>query len=265
MPTESEAVELLGELGLSEYEARCFVALSRVGTATAREVSDLSDVPRSRVYDTLEALHERGLVDVQQSDPREYRAVSTDAAIRTLREQYADTLDEADSALGDLEEVENPEESGAWAISDHDHVNDRIATLVEDADDEVYVLVVEERVADRASWELLSALDDHVSIVVEAPTPEFAEEALEAVPSATVTVTELASRSTEIDGKWLGRIVLVDRRAVLISSFSEGIAPGRGRETAIWAAGVNHGLVVGLRHLLSDHVDELLDSGPNGQ
>ncbi|UHQ97948.1 hypothetical protein HYG81_18615 [Natrinema zhouii] len=54
MPTESQAVRLLDDLGLTEYEARCFVALSRVQTASASEIHTLSDVPRSRVYDSVE-------------------------------------------------------------------------------------------------------------------------------------------------------------------------------------------------------------------
>jgi HTH-type transcriptional regulator, sugar sensing transcriptional regulator len=93
MPTEDQAVQLLGELGLTEYEARCFVGLSRVRKANAKEVSDLSEVPRSRVYDALERLHRRGLVDVQQSDPRQYRALSKEAALDVLREGYGSTLD----------------------------------------------------------------------------------------------------------------------------------------------------------------------------
>ncbi|PSP49152.1 transcriptional regulator, partial [Halobacteriales archaeon QH_7_69_31] len=34
--TLDDAVELLQQLGLKEYEARCFVGLSRLSTATAK-------------------------------------------------------------------------------------------------------------------------------------------------------------------------------------------------------------------------------------
>ncbi|MFC7008304.1 TrmB family transcriptional regulator [Halalkalicoccus salilacus] len=110
MPTEDEAVNLLEELGLTEYEARCFVALSRVGNASAKEVSDLSGVPRSRVYDAVERLHRRGLVDVQQSDPRQYQALPKDDALAVLRERYTTTLDATDEALSGLRRSEELEE-----------------------------------------------------------------------------------------------------------------------------------------------------------
>ena len=51
-----EAVESLSELGMKEYEAKSFVALSRLPKATAKQINELSDVPRTRVYDAVSAL-----------------------------------------------------------------------------------------------------------------------------------------------------------------------------------------------------------------
>ena len=42
---EAEAIELLQELGLKEYEARCFVALTRLPFGTAKEISDVASAP----------------------------------------------------------------------------------------------------------------------------------------------------------------------------------------------------------------------------
>ena len=46
---KARAVGLLQELGLKEYEAKSFVALTRRESGTAREISDTSEVPRTRV------------------------------------------------------------------------------------------------------------------------------------------------------------------------------------------------------------------------
>ena len=43
-PDHRTAVELLREFGLKEYEAASFVALSRLLQATAKEISEISDV-----------------------------------------------------------------------------------------------------------------------------------------------------------------------------------------------------------------------------
>lgn len=54
MAVETDAIEALTELGLTEYEARCFVALSQLTQGTAKEISRVADVPQSRVYDVTE-------------------------------------------------------------------------------------------------------------------------------------------------------------------------------------------------------------------
>ena len=53
---EAGATESLQQLGLSQYEAEVFVALVKLGTGTAREVTQITDVPRSQVYGAAEAL-----------------------------------------------------------------------------------------------------------------------------------------------------------------------------------------------------------------
>ena len=258
MPTETQAVQLLDELGLTEYEARCFVALSRVRKASASEVSDISGVPRSRVYDALERLHKRGLVDVQQSDPRQYQALPTDAAIETLRDRYESTLNATEEALSGLRRSTDLEEEGAWAIADHEHVTNRTGTMLENGEDEIYVLVAGESVLDRRFCDRLADVSDRgARVIVEVPNESTEDRVREDLPSAEVMATALASNPAELEGKRLGRIVMVDRYAVLVSALMDGTRPGWAEETAIWASGPDHGLVVGLRHLLGARLDDL--------
>jgi sugar-specific transcriptional regulator TrmB len=66
---EARAVELLQQLGLKEYEARCFVGLTRVPSGTAKQLGEITDVPRTRVYDAVRVLEAQGLVEVQHSSP----------------------------------------------------------------------------------------------------------------------------------------------------------------------------------------------------
>jgi sugar-specific transcriptional regulator TrmB len=82
-----EAVEALRELGLSNYEARVFVALQRLGSGTAQEVSQVSDVPRSQVYGAADDLAARGLLEVVESSPKAFRPVD----LSTARDQLTET------------------------------------------------------------------------------------------------------------------------------------------------------------------------------
>ena len=67
---ESELVANFKQLGLNKYEAQTLINLYRLGTGTAKDIARVNNVPRTRVYDAAESLHELGLVDIQYSTPR---------------------------------------------------------------------------------------------------------------------------------------------------------------------------------------------------
>lgn len=86
--TESMAIDTLGALGLKQYEAACFTALTRLSHGTAKELSELTEVPRTRVYDAIEQLQQQGLVDMQHSNPQQFRAVTITEATALLRQRF---------------------------------------------------------------------------------------------------------------------------------------------------------------------------------
>ncbi|WP_436933513.1 TrmB family transcriptional regulator [Halovenus marina] len=87
---QERAIELLQQLGLKEYEAKSFVALARREHGTAKDISETSEVPRTRVYDAVRVLESKGLVETQHSKPQVFRAVSIDEAVNTLQTEYVE-------------------------------------------------------------------------------------------------------------------------------------------------------------------------------
>ncbi|AAR38954.1 NEQ098 [Nanoarchaeum equitans Kin4-M] len=61
--------------GLNLYEARIWLALLAKGEATAGELSDMANVPRSRAYDILESLEKKGFVVMRLGKPIKYAAI----------------------------------------------------------------------------------------------------------------------------------------------------------------------------------------------
>uniref|UniRef100_UPI00374CA2A2 TrmB family transcriptional regulator n=1 Tax=Natronococcus roseus TaxID=1052014 RepID=UPI00374CA2A2 len=106
-----EAIELLQQLGLKEYEARCFVGLSRLRSGTAKKLSEMTEVPRTRVYDAVRVLESQGLVEVQHSSPQEFRAVSLKEATETLRNQYEARVDRLENALNTIDIVDEGDDT----------------------------------------------------------------------------------------------------------------------------------------------------------
>lgn len=70
----------------------------QLSTGTAKEISEISEVPRRRVYDAIRVLKAQGLVEVQHSNPQQYRAVSVeepeaaDEAVHELAVEFSERL-----------------------------------------------------------------------------------------------------------------------------------------------------------------------------
>jgi sugar-specific transcriptional regulator TrmB len=115
----------LGELGLSSYEEKAYRALIALGPATAREVSEASDVPMGRIYDVLNGLDAREVVRTQPStEPTTYAAVDPAVAIDRLLAERKRELDAkaaryeqvADAVASELAAT-TPTKSRFWSAS----------------------------------------------------------------------------------------------------------------------------------------------------
>lgn len=114
MVASIQVLDALKSIGLNLYERRIFVALLAKGVATAAEVSEIAKVPRSRSYDILESLADKGFVMVQPSKPIKYVALPPKEAMertkQTLRIRHDETIDRINrlvesEILKDLDEL----------------------------------------------------------------------------------------------------------------------------------------------------------------
>ncbi len=94
MVASTDVLDALKSIGLNLYERKIFVALLAKGVATAAEVSEIAGVPRSRSYDVLESLAEKGFVMVQPSKPIKYVALSPKEALERTKENLKKTHEE---------------------------------------------------------------------------------------------------------------------------------------------------------------------------
>lgn len=251
-PSGEEAVELLQEFGLTEYRARAFVALTRLGEGTAKEVSEVADIPQARVYDCMEALAERGLVDVRNGKPRRFRAAGVAEAVDMLRRRYTDRIDRLESQLSRLEAPEVPDEGPrVWSIGDDGRVADRLARLIGTAESEVWLAIPgESLLAEDVLSALSEATDRGVSVVVGSPAEPVRELVAGAVPEASVVETWAWWESLPVGGGEVSAALLVDGRATLAAV---AVPSGTGGRThrAVWADDPDAALVSVLRPILA--------------
>lgn len=78
--------KLRSAFDLNIYEVKLWTALLSRGVAAAGELSDISNVPRSRSYDVLESLEKKGFVIMKLGKPIKYIAVKPEEVIKRLKE-----------------------------------------------------------------------------------------------------------------------------------------------------------------------------------
>lgn len=261
---QEEASGLLQQLGLKEYEANCFVALSPMEKATAKEISDVSGVPRTRVYDAIRVLEAQGLVEIQHTNPQQFRAVPLSEAAETLRRQYESRVDELEDILRNMEPANTSTEKTVhevWSLTGTEGITSRTLQLLNEATDEVVLLISAEKiVTDELAEKLNEAAERGVTVIVGTVTESLREVIREAVPRAEVFVSELDWLHDEVadaDEVAIGRMLLVDRSTILLSATSET----DGVERAVFGRGFGNGLVVITRRLMATGLVPSRDPG----
>jgi len=90
-------------LGFSEYEARAYVALLQKNPVTGYELSKLSGVPRSMIYEVLGKLTARGAALTLPSEGAiRYAPVSADELLNRLQREYEELIDQTRESLASL-------------------------------------------------------------------------------------------------------------------------------------------------------------------
>ena len=70
---------------LNLYEVKIWTALLSRGVATAGELSDIANVPRSRSYDVLESLEKKGFAITKLGKPIKYVAVPPSEVVERVK------------------------------------------------------------------------------------------------------------------------------------------------------------------------------------
>lgn len=143
IPSE-KVLRTLKELGLTEYETRAYIALVSGGPTTAGDLSRLSNVPYSRIYDVLSKLERKGWIEVQSGRPIRYRAKPPAEAIRLSRiEQERKFKEASDAVMKELEplyeqkaEVKKPD---IWVIRGDRNLIGKIGEMLARAQVEVLI------------------------------------------------------------------------------------------------------------------------------
>lgn len=118
----ADRLNRMQEFGLTEYEARAYLALLDLDVAHAGKVADLSRVPRTKIYQALEALEAKNLIRVIPERPKKYAVCPFSDYLDTLESKFRAQAQEIESNKGALAEefaprnCEREEDDGTFVV-----------------------------------------------------------------------------------------------------------------------------------------------------
>ena len=110
MIVQKDFLNKLKDFGLNSYESKLWVALLSRGVSTAGELSDISNVPRSRAYDVLESLEKKGFIVVKVGKPIKYLAVNPAEVVERVKKKVVEEAEQRNKILSQLKDSEVLEE-----------------------------------------------------------------------------------------------------------------------------------------------------------
>ncbi len=132
----SKLTEILRNFGLSEYEARALLALLSKGTMTAKEVAEISGIPRTSVYDVMNSLLTKGLIE-SFGKPMKFKALKADEIISMISRKVTENLRFLKEELPKVE----AQEVDIISVYRGDFAIEKLKEMVENAVNEILVVM----------------------------------------------------------------------------------------------------------------------------
>jgi Cd2+/Zn2+-exporting ATPase len=209
-PTDTlNPVDKLVAIGFSEYEAKAYLALLRESPSTGYQLSKLSGVPRSMIYEALGKLVARGAAMTLRSEgTTKYAPVPAGEYLDQLSQEHDELIGSLREELADL--VPAADLEYVWNIEGHDSVIARAREMVAQAGERVYLALLPDTFPALAA-DLARAVGRGVRVVVYTTGP------LE-LTGARVVLAHV-SQETLGQARGLGLILVVDGEEVLIGEW----------------------------------------------
>ncbi|MEM5836225.1 MAG: helix-turn-helix domain-containing protein [Candidatus Aenigmatarchaeota archaeon] len=230
MLASNKTMEALRGIGLNLYERKLWVALLSRGISTAGELSTIANVPRSRTYDVLQSLADKGFVVIQSSKPLKYVAIPPEEALERAKAKIEEELKEKMERIEELKsspvmkelneifshglKIISPEEI-TGSLKGKYSLQQQLATMFRDASKQIAIVTTPEGLIELTTNHLEAlkkAKENGVSIKIATSGKEKASEAIKAL-SGIAEIRILDEKDIDL----AGRFCIVDDKQFLLS------------------------------------------------
>lgn len=190
MVKERELTVSLEEFGLSQYEARAYVALITHGTISASEVAYYADLPRTKVYPVLLKLQQKKLAILSKSKPVMCTGIAPEDAFDDIIHEQINKVDAMNTLVSKMKKISEESKKARGAEEKryfHLHQNyvvKQMKIMISGAKSSIYVTADSWGMSILAECkeELLSVLRRDLDVRLIVPIQVIGSESFRAIP-----------------------------------------------------------------------------------
>lgn len=180
---KSDLTKILEDADLSPYQAEAYVTVLELGSASATDIAEASDVPDPRIYDVLRDLEKLGYIETYEQDSLHAHAFSPEEVLADLRNRASRFEDAADEIEERWEEPTMDTHTVSF-VKRIDTVLDKAEDMIREADSQIQIAVNPkqyERLRDALAAAYDKGVHVRLAVYVEEGTEPPTEAELEGV------------------------------------------------------------------------------------
>jgi sugar-specific transcriptional regulator TrmB len=204
-----DPIDKLVKIGFSEYEAKAYVALIRESPVTGYQLSKLSGVPRSMIYEVLGKLTARGAaMTLRKGDSTQYAPVPAAEFLDQLFHEQEELILSLKEDVAHLSSA--PDLEYVWNIEGPENILAKAEEMIDQARTRIYLALLPATFPD-----LRPVLEEAIARGVRVVT--YTTRDLD-LPGGQVVVAPMSQKALSQAGG-LGLILVIDGEEVLIGEW----------------------------------------------
>jgi len=158
----------LSKLGFTEYEAKVYIAIIQLNLSSAKEIIDLSEVPRGKIYSTLNQLVEKGYIGEKKGNPALYYPINPVEIIVILKKQLIEDLSVIEEYIIDINKRNSWVPSLFWEMPTDSNLENKFHNLLKTVEKDILIIFKEPEIYSLLEEKLLK-IRKKVKITVIVP------------------------------------------------------------------------------------------------
>lgn len=134
---EEKIINKIMEFGINKYEAMAYLCLLKNPDITAYEISKLSSVPQAKIYETMNRLLDKNLVNVIGDNPTKYIAMELEGFLDNYKNNVEESVDFLKENLKNLNSKSKV--SYMWHLEGRDNIIQKIRSIIGSAQNFLYL------------------------------------------------------------------------------------------------------------------------------